>query len=221
MASSPPNDLIFRAIMDWGANRAHYIVGAHTNAGGWEGWAQVELADIFNAAREDSCYANAPNNRCDLLLTPKVQVLLYSTTRMLDRMRELPQCSKFQREVEKDLRKINSAEVKARVRQGGCNVYAIALAMSNEGEVCMEDLGMERFEMPEMEGRTPFKLWWDRDVHGGYVDHYQVETAPQDVGRGIRESRGVHNAGEAFGYSEEDEDEDEEGDDEEEEDEEY
>jgi hypothetical protein len=70
------------------------------------------------------------------------------------------------------------------------------------------------------------------------VDHYQVETAPQDIGwdgAGSGEAYNVtdeieeeyenpgavHNAGEAFGYSEEDEDEDEEGDDEEEEDEEY
>jgi hypothetical protein len=168
MASSPPNDLIFRAIMDWGANRAHYIVGAHTNAGGWEGWAQVELADIFNAAREDSCYANAPSNRCDLLLTPESagpSVFNYPYVGQECVIIEL-KCESyhnalsFKKEVEKDLKKINSAEVKARVRQGGCNVYAIALAMSNEGEVCMEDLGMERFEMPEMEGRTPFKLWW-------------------------------------------------------------
>ncbi|PIG90122.1 hypothetical protein AARAC_001921 [Aspergillus arachidicola] len=40
----------------------------------------------------------------------------------------------------------------------GCNVYCIALAMSNEGACKMEKLGLELFEGGTLE--APFQVWW-------------------------------------------------------------
>lgn len=45
-----------------------------------------------------------------------------------------------------ELGKVRNAGVKERLLRGGCNVCCVALAMSIEGAVGVEDLGLERFE---------------------------------------------------------------------------
>ena len=72
----PPNEAMFRAIMDWGNENATQIWSSCHLKGGWEGWVyryiyiQEEMRDLFDAAREDNCYLNNDRLAADLVISP-------------------------------------------------------------------------------------------------------------------------------------------------------
>ncbi|KAK2762570.1 hypothetical protein FQN54_000743 [Arachnomyces sp. PD_36] len=165
-SANPPNELMFRAIMDWGQENAMHIHEACRLKGGWEGWTQEEMRFLFQAGREDRCYQNSEQMAADIVLTPESsgrEAFAFPYVEGECVIVEL-KCEsyfnalQFKSEVARDIRKVNNGVIKPRLRQGGCNVYCIGLSTSNQGACDMEDLGMERFEMQE--SAAPFELWW-------------------------------------------------------------
>lgn len=64
----------------------------------------------------------------------------------------------FKDEMNKDIKKVTDGMFKDRLLCGGCNIYCIAFATSNQGGCDMEDLGIELFEMENL--AVSFQLWW-------------------------------------------------------------
>jgi hypothetical protein len=166
----PPNEAIFRAIMDWGSEKwnAVKIREAHLSRGGWENWAQVELMDLFHAGREENCFLDFPERRADLVLTAQSQNVFEApyveTGSVIIELKceSYFNAPKFKEGVQEDLEKVGNSRIKDRLTLHGCNIYCVGLSMSHEGAVDMEDLGLEEFEMPRDLGNKtpPFRLWW-------------------------------------------------------------
>ncbi|KAK6835561.1 hypothetical protein RU639_002125 [Aspergillus parasiticus] len=164
--TEPPNYTLFDALTDWGNANTDQIREAHLSKGGWEGWAQEEMRMLFNAGREDNCYLNNARQAADIVLTPGTsggdvfaQPYVDEECVVIElKCESFWNALKFGSEVKKDLRKVNSGVFSRSLLRRGCNVYCIALAMSNEGACKMEKLGLELFEGGTLE--APFQLWW-------------------------------------------------------------
>ncbi|OGM47654.1 hypothetical protein ABOM_004337 [Aspergillus bombycis] len=166
MTTDPPNYTIFDALLDWGSTNAHQIHEAHLSKGGWEGWAQEEMRFLFNAGREDNCYQNNARQAADIVLTPYTSGAAAFAQPYVDeecvvielKCESYWNAQKFRGEVRKDMQKVNSGVFKGPLLRGGCNVYCVALAMTDEGAYEMESLGLELFEGGS--GAAPFQVWW-------------------------------------------------------------
>ncbi|KAE8402398.1 hypothetical protein BDV37DRAFT_284710 [Aspergillus pseudonomiae] len=153
MTTDPPNYTIFDAILDWGSTNAQQISEAHLSKGGWEGWAQEEMRLLFNAGREGNCYQNNARQAADIVLTPYTSGAEAFAQPYVDeecvvielKCESYWNAQKFRGEVKKDIQKVNSGVFKDRLLRGDCNVYCVALAMTDEGAYYMESLGLELF----------------------------------------------------------------------------
>ncbi|GAB1201679.1 hypothetical protein APSETT445_000262 [Aspergillus pseudonomiae] len=135
---------------------------------------------------------------------------------------------KFRGEVKKDIQKVKSGGFKERLLRGGCNVYCVALAITDEGAYDMESLGLELFEGSVA---APFQVWWferedvieeeddddDEEEHGDGedddmqedgVDFAVDEASSDDDGQQSRIGNGYesgyhrgHNAGWDYNYA--------------------
>ena len=76
--------------------------------------------------------------------------------------------------------KVNDGVFTDRLLHGGCNVYCIAVATSNQGSCDMDDLDMELFEMDGVV--APFQLWWYvRRIGPGGVSESEEEESDSAV----------------------------------------
>lgn len=184
-SSQPPNEAVFRAILDWGQEKATQIQEGCRSKGGWEGWVQEEMRFLFNAAREDNCYQNSGRMAADLLLTPQSAGEETFEFPYVDeecvvielKCESYMNALNFKDEVEKDIKKVRDGTFKDRLLRGGCNVYCIAFATSNQGGCDMEDLGMELFELDEL--TAPFQLWWSVRTIGSDEFYESQDDEPE------------------------------------------
>ena len=163
----PPNEAMFRALIYWGEENSAQIREAHLSKGGWEGWMQEEMRFLYNAGREDNCYENSEKMAADIVLSPGTsgqgvfpnEPYVGEECAVIElKCESYHNAYKFKGEVKKDMNKVNGGIFKTRLFQGGCNIYCIALAMTNEGACDMEDLGLELYEFDD--AKAPFQIWW-------------------------------------------------------------
>ncbi|KAH8422307.1 uncharacterized protein LDX57_000065 [Aspergillus melleus] len=163
----PPNEAMFRALIYWGEENSAQIREAHLSKGGWEGWMQEEMRFLYNAGREDNCYENSEKMAADIVLSPGTsgedvfpnEPYVGEECAIIElKCESYHNAHKFKGEVKKDMNKVNGGIFKTRLFQGGCNIYCIALAMTNEGACDMEDLGLELYEFDD--AKAPFQIWW-------------------------------------------------------------
>ena len=169
---TPVHGMVFNAIMDWGDDKSNRqkIDEMWQRKGGWEGWAQVELAALFNADREEHVYADpqgASPRAADFIINFENDNMDYAN--LLDRENVVIELKcesehnkkRFQKAVAEDIMKINDV-IKSEYTKYGCYLYAIALSMSKEGDEAMEGMGMNEYlyEQPDGNENVPFRLWW-------------------------------------------------------------
>ncbi|KAE8376942.1 hypothetical protein BDV26DRAFT_293622 [Aspergillus bertholletiae] len=166
MATYPPNYTLFDALTDWGSTNAYQISEAHLSKGGWEGWAQEEMRMLFSAGREDNCYQNSKRNAADIVLTPYssgaeafAQPYVENECVVIElKCESYFNAWRFREGVQKDIKKVNGGVFKQRLLRGGCNVYCVALSMTEAGDDDMESLGMQLFQGTS--AGAPFRVWW-------------------------------------------------------------
>ncbi|KAF2688430.1 hypothetical protein K458DRAFT_147979 [Lentithecium fluviatile CBS 122367] len=177
----PPHDMLFAAIMEWGADLRRRIEddgdqeGVWKLKGGWEGWLQPELAQIFNAEREKAVYVEPPGTKhpraADLVLAPEnddkmdnAYLLEWETVIIELKCQGFYNQDNFANAVEADVVKIQD-EIRTEYTRHGCSLYVVALSMTPEADEEMVMLGMREYR--ESEGLdVPFRLWWCNRLWG-------------------------------------------------------
>ncbi|KAF2681928.1 hypothetical protein K458DRAFT_489022 [Lentithecium fluviatile CBS 122367] len=148
----PPHDMLFGAIMEWGADLRRRI----EDDGDQEG---PELAQILNAEREQAVYVEAPGTKhpraADLVLAPENDdkmdnafLLEWETVVVKLKCQGFYNQDNFAEAVRADVVKIQD-EIRPEYTRHGCSLYVVALSMTPEADEEMVMLGMTEFREPE------------------------------------------------------------------------
>ncbi|RSL59339.1 hypothetical protein CEP54_007263 [Fusarium duplospermum] len=174
LASIPEYGTILWEIIQWGChpdNQAKFEDALH-QPGGWEGWAQYEIASWINRRfyvganfagpqpeREVHIYQNRPRDKADIAVMDDGSMFLKEETVVVELKCESWNNPKFKDDVDKDVDKIKDAVFKL----PNVRAYAVALTLSEDGEEAMRDLGcMTKLVVPRdlRNFQAPFDLWY-------------------------------------------------------------
>ena len=166
MADMRKSDPILTTICKWGASKKAAIDQAYWFAGGWEGWAQVELTLAMvqdhgyqynnsqknDTEREAHVFAS-DGQRADIALANKGQNYIIEL-----KCESIGQMKDLKKMVQKDVTKIEGglhADYKP------ATVWAVGLSYSPTGYQALENsgLGLEAYQ-PPAGVVPPFTLWY-------------------------------------------------------------
>ncbi|WYZ45728.1 hypothetical protein EsH8_VIII_001044 [Colletotrichum jinshuiense] len=175
LSTIPEYGTILWDIIDWGCHRnniSRFEAACH-QPGGWEGWAQYEIASWIDklhykganntgpqAEREVPIYRNNSLYRADIGIKDDGSCFLKEETVIVElKCESWNNFSKLKANVKADVEKIKTAVFDVpKVR-----AYAVALTLSEEGDNAMRDLGyMKQLVVPRnlRHLQAPFGLWY-------------------------------------------------------------
>ncbi|THV02295.1 hypothetical protein K435DRAFT_792650 [Dendrothele bispora CBS 962.96] len=161
---------IMNTIAKWGNDNGAKLEGAYRLKGGWEGWAQVELALVLKqmfetnnpgstieVTREDPVYSGG-TQRSDILITTRKGAQHF--TNMIElKCESIANAANFTRQVSEDCAKVNNGAIIATYRP--CKAWVVAFSVTkNLGNLQVGGGNLGAYSKTIQAGGTLMTLWW-------------------------------------------------------------